>query len=369
MPSRETTRVAVVGYGYWGAKHVRVLCGLPEVEVTVVDQRPERLDEARRQFPTATTAGDLAEVLDHVDAVVVATPPTTHAQVALHALGAGRPTLVEKPLATSVEDAQAMVAAAAERDAVLMVGHTFEYNAAVWKLKEIIASGELGSVLHIDSARLNLGIYQSDVNVVWDLAPHDLSIISFLLDDMPSSVSAWAHHDLGHQHVDVAYLALDFERIGTRAFVRVSWLNPNKVRSVTVVGDRKMAVYDDLSEIDRIRVYDRGVQPKAAVGLHLTGGPVGYRTGDVVSPHVAFREPLLVQDSHFVECVRTGRRPDTPGERGLDIVRILSALDHARLTGHAVPIDWHDADRPLPARLADAAPVLAGVVLNGEVAS
>jgi predicted dehydrogenase len=327
-------RVAVVGYGYWGSKHVRVLSGLPGVHVTIIDQDADRLEEARRSHPSAQTARCHDEGLGAVDAVVVATPPAGHVEVALQALRCGRHVLVEKPLATTVEDAQLMVDAAAAGGRHLMVGHTFEYNAAVWKLKEIIDSGELGRILYIDAARLSLGRYQRDCNVIWDLAPHDISIASFLLDEVPRTAWVWAKRHVGHRHADVAYLRLDFERAATHAFVHVSWLDPCKVRRVTVVGERKMAVYNDMSDNERIRVYDIGVDP-ADPDDHGEphAWPVSYRTGDIVSPFVQFNEPLLVQDSHFIDCIRTGRRPNTPGERGLDIVRVLSATDVAESTG------------------------------------
>ncbi|MGH3929653.1 MAG: Gfo/Idh/MocA family protein [Pseudonocardiaceae bacterium] len=327
-------RVAVVGYGYWGSKHARVLGGLPGTQMTIVDQNPDRLAEARRVHPSAVLARGVEEVLAAVDAVVVATPPATHAEVALQALRCGRHALVEKPLATSVHDAQQMVDAATAGGAHLMVGHTFEYNAAVWKLKEIIDSGELGRILYLDTARLSLGRYQPDCNVIWDLAPHDISISSFLLGEVPRTAWVWAKRHVGNRHADVAYLRLDFEKAATHAFVHVSWLDPCKVRRVTVVGERKMAVYNDMSDNERIRVYDIGVDSADSEDRGETHAwPVSYRTGDIVSPYVQFNEPLLVQDSHFLDCIRTGTRPHTPGERGLDIVRVLSAADVAETTG------------------------------------
>ncbi|MGH3822425.1 MAG: Gfo/Idh/MocA family protein [Pseudonocardiaceae bacterium] len=343
-------RVAVVGYGYWGSKHIRVLSSMPGVQVTIVDNDPARIAEARRIYPAAESAAGLDDVLGRVDAVVVATPPSTHATVALQALRQGRHVLVEKPLATTVEDAQEMVNAAAAGGVHLMAGHTFEYNAAVWKLKEIIDSGELGRILYIDAARLSLGKYQRDCNVIWDLAPHDISIASFLLDEVPRTASVWANRHVGNRHADVAYLRLDFGRAATHAFVHVSWLDPCRVRRVTVVGERKMAVYNDMSDNERIRVYDIGVDP-ADPDEHgeSPAMPVSYRTGDIVSPFIQFNEPLLVQDSHFIECIRTGATPNTPGERGLDIVRVLAATDVAEATGRSAfvtgSIDPSGADR------------------------
>ncbi len=329
-------RVAVVGYGYWGSKHVRVLSSLPDVAVTVVDGNDDRLAEAAEHYPAARSSTSLEAVLGDVDAVVVATPPGNHASIASAALTAGKHTLVEKPLTTSVADAERLVETAAQRDVTLMVGHTFEYNPAVRKLKEIVRSGSLGRILYIDTARLSLGRYQSDVNVIWDLAPHDISIASFLLDEMPSATCVWAQRNIGVRHADVAYLRLDFTRSDTHAFSHVSWLNPNKIRKVTVVGERKMVVYDDMSDNERIRIYDIGVDPgeiddPAAPAAHAM--PVSYRTGDIISPFIPFAEPLRIQDQHFIHCVRTGTVPNTPGSRGLDIVRVLAATDVARRTG------------------------------------
>jgi len=325
---RKADRVGVVGYGYWGSKHVRVLSSMPGVEVTVVDGNQDRLADAASGFPAARLATGLDDVLDDLDALVIATPPGSHAGLALQGLEAGKHVLVEKPLTTSVEDAEVLVDCAAARGVQLMVGHTFEYNSAVWKLRDLVRSGVLGRILYVDTARLSLGRYQSDVNVVWDLAPHDISIVSYVLDELPSTAAVWAHSNFGGPHADVAYLRFEFEQARTQAFVHVSWLNPNKIRRVTVVGERMMAVYDDMSDNERIRIYDIGVDvatiddPTAAHAL-----PVSYRTGDIISPYVPFNEPLLVQDEHFVDCVRTGRRPRTPGERGLDIVKVLAATD------------------------------------------
>jgi predicted dehydrogenase len=344
MRELDHLQVAVVGYGYWGSKHVRVLTGTPGVSVTVVDPSAARLADARASFPFVTAAASLSEVIDMIDAVVVATPPERHAPIAMEALRAGRHTLVEKPLATSSVDAEAMVRTAEENDARLMVGHTFEYNPAVWKLKEIIASGEIGRIHYIHTARLGLGRYQRDCNVIWDLAPHDLSIVSYLLDETPQRTAVWAHCCVG-QRSDVAMLRMDFERSGVHAIVHVSWLDPRKVRQVTVVGERKMVVYDDLSDNERIRIYDVGVDPVDADSTDSYAMPVSYRTGDIISPYVRFTEPLQVQANHFVECIRTGKRPDTPGERGLDIVRILEATDVA---GGLQPATVVPADLDLP---------------------
>jgi predicted dehydrogenase len=352
----KSIRVGLIGYGYWGSKHVRVLAGLPGVELTVIENRPDRLHEAMSNFSAMHFASCLGEVQDELDAVVIATPPRSHGPVALQALRAGLHTMVEKPLATSVEIAEALVERADAGGLTLMVGHTFEYNAAVWKLKQIISSGELGRILYIDAARLSLGRYQNDCNVIWDLAPHDISIVSYLLGEFPETASVWAQRNVGDVHADVAYLRLDFP--SAPAFIHVSWLNPNKVRRVTVVGERKMVVYNDLSDNERIRIYDVGVAPAEIFGGPAPHAmPVTYRTGDITSPYVQFVEPLLVQDTHFIDCIRTGRRPDTPGERGLGVVRVLAAADEALATGAPARIQPPAVERiPTTVACAEVAP-------------
>jgi predicted dehydrogenase len=343
VPDR-SIRIGVIGYGYWGPKHARVLAGVPGVELTVIESDPTRLREAMMCFPATHVAFRLDEVQEDLDAVVIATPPATHGPIALQALRAGLHTLVEKPLATSVAVAEELVEAADAGGLTLMVGHTFVYNAAVRKLKEIIDSGELGRILYIDSARLSLGRYQNDCNVIWDLAPHDISIVSYLLGEFPQSAMAWAQRNVGDVYADVAYLRLDFAHVSAPAFIHVSWLDPCKVRRVTVVGERKMAVYNDLSDNERVRIYDVGVAPSEDGTGPRYAMPVTYRTGDITSPYVDFIEPLLVQDTHFVDCVRSGQPPDTSGERGLGIVRVLAAIDEALATGAPARIQQPIAD-------------------------
>ncbi len=306
---------------------------MPDVTVSVIDTDVERLREAAVLRPSlGMIASNLDAALDQVDAVLVATSPATHAEVGLQALHAGKHVLIEKPLATSVADAEKLVAAATAADVQLMVGHTFEYNPAVRQLRELIRAGELGRVLSIDTARLSLGLYRRDVNVIWDLAPHDISITSFLLDELPISVSVWAQRNIDPWSEDVAYLRLEFP--STHAFVHVSWLNPDKVRRTTVVGERRMAVFDDMSDNERIRIYDIGVDPREIDSPHMAHEmPVSYRTGDIISPFVPHREPLSVQDREFIDSIQAGTRSATPGERGLDIVRVLAASDVALVSG------------------------------------
>jgi len=272
-----------------------------------------------------------------VDAVVVATPPTTHAPLALAALAAGKHVLVEKPLATTGADARRLINAAQDAGRVLMVGHTFEYNAAVWKLRELVQRGELGDVYYIDTARLNLGRYQSDVNVVLDLAPHDISIVNRVLGQTPETVEALGSRHAHRRFEDVAYLRLYYPDVHLSANIHVSWLDPCKVRRMTLVGSRKMAVYDDLAPEDRVRIHDKGVDASTDSG-DLTQPPISYRYGDITVPFLQAQEPLAVQDRHFVRCVLDGAHPQTDGLNGLAVVEVLEALQLALREGRRVEV-------------------------------
>jgi len=334
-------RVAVVGCGYWGSKHTRVLHALDDVdEVVHVDGRADRLHSLGRTYPNTPGFTSLQAALPQVDAVVIATPPTTHVPLALCALDAGKHVLVEKPMATTSADARRLVDAA-EAYQTLMVGHTFEYNPAVWKLRELVQQNELGDVYYIDTARLNLGLYQSDVNVVMDLAPHDISIMNYILGRPPVAVQAWGSRHAHRRLEDVAYIRLYYEEAGLSANIHVSWLDPCKVRRVTVVGSKKMAVYDDIASEDRIRIHDKGVHSAAEAG-DLSQPPMSYRYGDIIVPFLCSDEPLAIQDGHFVQCVLDGTRPRTDGRNGLAVVRVLEAVQLALLKGRRVELDEVD---------------------------
>jgi predicted dehydrogenase len=331
-------RVAVIGCGYWGSKHARVFHTLDDVDDVVhVDAREDRLSALRRAFPGTRECTTLQAALPLVDAVVVATPPTAHVSLALCALAAGKHVLVEKPLATTVADAARLIDAAQDAGTVLMVGHTFEYNAAVWKLRELVQRGELGDIYYIDSARLNLGLYQSDVNVVMDLAPHDISIINYVLGQIPDAVEAWGSCHAHRRFEDVAYLRLYYPDVRLSANIHVSWLDPCKVRRMTLVGSRKMAVYDDLAAEDRLRIHDKGVDSCADSG-DLTQPPISYRYGDITVPFVHAQEPLAVQDRHFARCALDNAQPWTDGSNGMAVVEVLEALQRALQWGRRVEI-------------------------------
>ena len=329
--------IAVVGYGNWGSKHARVLAGMPDVNLTVVDRDPARLAAAARALPTVGTTDSLDGVLERSDGVIIATPPRTHTVIAHAAIRANCHVLVEKPLAPSVAECEELIDAATLNDVFLMVGHTFEHDAAIWKLREIANSGELGEIRYIDCARLNLGLFQQDVNVIWDLAPHDVSIINFILGEPPTAVSAWGHSHANRGFEDVAHLQLRYADSGIRAYIHVSWLDPCKVRRVTVVGSKKMVVYNDLAPEGKIRIYDVGLEENVN-GDPNFGEAVKYRRGDIVSPHVAVHEPLAVQAAHMLNCIRTGTLPRTDGQSGLAVARVLEAADTALHSGHEVLI-------------------------------
>jgi predicted dehydrogenase len=337
-------RVAVVGCGFWGSKHVRVLHSIGRVdEVIAVDQSQDRLDSLKQSFPGLAVQTSMEQALEDADAVVIATPPSTHVELALRAIEADRGVLVEKPLATNTADARLMVEEASRRSVVLMVGHTFEYNAAVWKLRQLVSSHELGRILYVDSARLNLGLYQKDVNVVWDLAPHDVSIFNYVLGAKPRVVEAWGLHNTCSPFEDVAYLRLLYDDPEVTGTIHVSWLDPCKVRRVTVVGSSKMAVYNDLAVDERVRIYDKGVDLPAGTA-NLQNPPTSYRYGEIRSPFIPFEEPLFVEASEFIKCVSEGTQPQTDGMDGLAVVEVLECAETSLRQGR--PVDVKEISEP-----------------------
>jgi predicted dehydrogenase len=331
--------VGVIGCGYWGPHLVRNLHEIVEVElVAVCDQRPDRLDYVGTRYPGVRLFADHHELLaTDVDAVVVASPIHTHYALARDALLAGKHVLVEKPLATNVTEAAHLVALAHRQRRVLMAGHTFVYNPAVRELRRLVQAGDLGRIYYGDSARLNLGLFQRHVNVLWDLAPHDISILMHVLGQEPVMVSARGSTCVQADVHDVCYLEIQFSG-GTSAHVHVSWLDPDKVRRLTLVGDRRMAVFDDVSTVTKLRIYDRGVE--RPVTDNYGEFELAYRHGEIVIPYIAWREPLRLECEHFVNCVRTGSRPVSDGEQGLAVVAALEAAECSlRSGGLRVPVE------------------------------
>ena len=334
-------RIGVVGYGYWGPNLVRNFSDLPGAAVTAVaDHRPERLEIARRRCPGAEMHTDAQALVasPDVDAVVIATPVATHFELAAAALRAGKHVLVEKPLASSSEQALILIEEAAVRRLVLMVDHTFVYTPAVQRIRELVAAGELGELYYYDSVRVNLGLFQHDVNVLWDLAVHDLSIMDFVLGRQPTALSATGVAHVPGKPENIAYLTMFFadRMIG---HVHVNWLAPVKIRRTLIGGSRRMIVFDDLEASEKIKVYDKGISYDQTPE-RVYQAMIGYRTGDMWAPQIPVTEALHAEAAQFVDCVRTGRVPDTDGAAGLRVVRLLeAATESMRLHGRPVAID------------------------------
>ena len=326
-------RVGVIGCGYWGPNLVRNFIELPNaLVVAVADLVEARLAHMSTCYPQVNYTKDYRDLFSmHLDAAVVATPPVTHFRIAQECLNNGLHVLVEKPLTLSSRDAQSLIEIADQKRLALMVGHTFEYNPAVRALKEIIASGRLGKVYYINAVRVNLGLFQSHLNVLWDLAPHDLSILRYILGQDPLSVSARGADCIVKGAHDIVYLYLTFPD-DVLAHVHVSWIDPCKVRRITVVGSRMMAIYDDVETLEKIRIYDKGVETLAYTDT-FGDFQCSYRYGDVVIPNIPFAEPLRLECKHFLDCIEQGQTPQSCGRVGLRIVRVLELADRSLRNG------------------------------------
>lgn len=322
--------VGVVGYGYWGPNLVRNFSEAADTRVvSVCDARSDRLQLAARRCPGIQATRDLRELLDNpeVDAVAIATPVSTHFDLALEALRAGRHVLVEKPLTMNSRDAERLIEEAAKRRLTLMVDHTFVYTGAVRKIRQLISENRLGELYYYDSTRVNLGLFQHDVDVIWDLAVHDLSIMDYLLTMRPCAVTATGQSHVEGGTENIAYLTLFFPG-AMIAHINVNWLSPMKIRRTMIGGSRQMVVYDDMESSEKVKVYDKGIT--------VQNGPesvykmmVNYRAGDMYSPALEVSEALRVEAQSFAECIRTGAAPLTDGHCGLRIVRMLEAATHS----------------------------------------
>ena len=333
--------IAVVGCGYWGMNYVRIFNELTESRVVAVcEQSPERLKEVARRFPSVHLTTQIDDVVSQpdVEAVVVCTEATSHYKVARRMLAAGKHLLVEKPLTTTSTDASRLIELADSHSVTLMVGHTFIFNAGVRKVKEYVKQ-DSGRVYYLYARRTNLGPIRRDVNALWDLAPHDIAIFNYLLDCSPEWVSAVGGKILGNCRDDVGFVSIGYPG-NILAHVHVSWADPDKAREVVVVKSDRRILFDDLNGVEQVRVFEKGVSTVDEEPLNYGEFRFQIRDGDIISPRIEPAEPLKNQCRHFLECVRTGKRPVSNGEDGRDVVRVLEAINRSiECKGLQVPVE------------------------------
>src|SRR5215212_3132559 len=322
--------VGVIGYGYWGPNLVRNFANSDGSHVVAVsDLDPAKLALSKRLYSEIVTTSNFRDLLrdSRIDAVAIATPVHTHYDIAMSALRAGKHVFVEKPLAPTSEQARRLIDEADRRNLILMVDHTFLYTPAVQKIRQLLREGGLGEIYYYDSIRSSLGLFQSDVNVIWDLAVHDISIIQFILDEEPITVSATGSSHVSGAPESMAHITLFFQS-SCVAHVSVNWLSPIKVRQTFIGGSRKMIVYDDVEPTEKVKVYDKGItlnsSPEKAHQLRI-----GYRAGDMWAPHIATKEALQTEVEHFVDCLLNGKRPISSGISGLRVVEVLEAASQS----------------------------------------
>ncbi len=330
----QNVRVGVIGCGYWGPKLARNFNDLPDATLDMVsDLREDRLEEIQALYPSVTVTRNYKDLLEaNLDAIVIATPVNTHYPLAKEALYAGKNVLIEKPITSHSDHAKDLIEIARKQNRVLMVGHTFEYNPAVEAVREIVQSGELGDIYYLNATRVNLGLLQPDINVMWDLAPHDISIIRFVLDQDPIKVSARGAtfvNKIRKLH-EVAYVNMHFPN-GVMANLQLSWLDPVKQRALTIVGSKKMLVYDDIAE-DKVIIFDKGVEVPA-YSITEEQFRASYRHGDETIYPIKWSEPLRAECNHFVQCIQNGATPRSDGVDGLKVLKILETAQRSLLNG------------------------------------
>lgn len=324
-------KIGVVGAGYWGSNLIRNVNDSNECVLdTVCDIDTKRLDLFKNRYPGLTVTQDYSDLIrgDDIDAVVIATNVNTHHKLAKQAIERGKHVFVEKPMADTSKKAKELVDFAQKKKVVLMTGHTFLYSPPVIKIKDILSNDGIGNVYYISSSRVNLGIHQSDVSVIFDLAPHDFSILTYWLDETPAKVSCVGYDYIQKGIPDVAFINLIFES-GIVAHVEVSWLAPSKLRRTTIVGEKKMILYDDTQSMEKVKIFDEGVnvmKPETFGEYQLS-----YRVGDIVAPRIDSSEPLATEIKHFCNCIKTGDRPRSDGVNGLEVVKILEAAEKSLL--------------------------------------
>lgn len=334
-------KIGIIGCGYWGPNLIRNLFEIKDVDVVYCcDLMESRLQPIKDRYPSISIKKDYKDVLtdSNIDAVVIATPADTHYKIAKEFLLKGKHVFVEKPLTFDVSQAEELVDISKKVNKILMVGHTFEYNPAVIKAKEYIDNGELGNVYYITSRRVNLGIVRRDINALWNLAPHDISILIYLIGAIPEVVRAWGSAFIQNDIEDVVFLYLHFPG-NIAAHIQVSWLDPNKIRETVIVGSKKMIVYDDIDNDGKIKIYDKGIDK---IENNNFQSPVyadyqlRLRTGDLLIPKIDSYEPLKKECQHFIDCISNNKKPLTDGENGLRVVRVLDAAQRSLKNNGAI---------------------------------
>ena len=333
---KDMLKIGVVGCGFWGPNLIRNFRSIPECRVTLVcDVNEKRLAHMEQLYPDISTTTEFEDLINdpEIDAIAIATPVHLHYEFANKSLLNGKHTFIEKPMTSSVAECLKLIHLARERKLMLMVGHTFIYSPAVKKIKEIVDAGDIGEIYYISSRRLNLGLFQKDINVTWDLAPHDISIILHLLDRSPISVNCQGKSHVHPRVEDVTNMSLDFPK-GGFATIHSSWLDPNKVREMIIVGSKRMIVYDDTEPLEKIRIYDKRVETPPHYDT-FAEFQYSYHYGDMYCPYLKHVEPLKVQCQHFLDCIKEGSKSQTCGVEGLRVVQILEAASESLKKGGA----------------------------------
>jgi len=318
--------VGVIGYGYWGPNIVRNFNAVPGSKVTCVcDVDAKTLEHVSRDYPHMSVTGDFGTVLSdpEISVAAIVTPVSTHYDLAKRALENGKHVFVEKPFTQTPSQAEELIHLAEQKALKIMVDHTFLFSGSVTKIKELIDKGELGSVYYYDSTRINLGLFQKDVNVIWDLAPHDFAIMLHVLPDRPEAVRVFSKSHVNHMD-DVAHILVYFAN-NLMAHFNVNWLSPVKIRTTMIGGDKRMLLWNDIMPDEKIRIYDRGVNVKTREDMHDL--MINYRSGDMWSPKIDLREALFAEISHFIECIVEDKRNTSDGKTGLEVVRLLHACE------------------------------------------
>lgn len=346
---KKNITVGIVGYGYWGPNLVRNFRSIPECRLkTVCDLSEQRLKQMRSLYPEVNGETDFAKIVGdaEIDAIVVATSARLHFPMAKAALEAGKHVLIEKPMACATTECEELIALAKQKGLTIMVGHTFLYSAAVRKIKEIVDNRDLGDLRYIAARRLNLGLFQKDINVTWDLAPHDISIILHIMQELPHSVNCRGGASLTPGIEDMTSMSLSFTKERS-AIIHSSWHDPRKVREMTIVGSKRMIVYDDIAPLEKIKVYDVRVERPPHYNS-FAEFQYAYHYGDTYSPYIKHDEPLRTECQHFVDCISQGLVPLTSGSSGMEVVRILEASSKSlQVQGAPVPL-WNGSTPPFP---------------------